>query len=62
MRRLLSVKCKNQYFSVLARQHDDPVRTIPAGVQGDLFQSKLRMGNLLTGVFVAIAILIDHGG
>ena len=49
-----------QAKSILARQHDDPVLLIPAGIESDGVQGKVRMGNLLSGVLISIAVLVDH--
>ena len=34
--------------------------TIPASVQSDVVQRKVRVGNLLTGMLIAVAIVINH--
>jgi len=47
-------------WSILARQHDDPVLLIPAGVERDRVQGKVCVGNLLPGMLTVIAILVDH--
>ena len=46
--------------SVLARQHDDPVLAIPAGVERDFAKGKVCVGDRLPGVLSAIAIFVDH--
>ena len=46
--------------SILAGQHDHPVLLIPAGVEGDRAKGRDCAGNLLTGVLMAIATLLDH--
>ena len=48
--------------SILTRQQDDPMLYIPTGVEGDPVQWKVRVGNVLTGVFIAIAIVVNHCG
>ena len=47
-------------WSILARQHDHPVLLIPAGVERDCVQGKVCVGDLLSRVFVVIAIFVDH--
>ena len=47
-------------WSILARQHDHPVLLIPAGVERDGVQRKVCIWNLLPGVFLVIAIFVDH--
>ena len=46
--------------SVLTGQHDHPVLTVPAGIESDGVQRKVSVRNLLPGVFLVIAVLIDH--
>ena len=36
--------------------------SIPAGVEGDHVQRKVCGGNLLTGVFIAVAIVVNNCG
>ena len=48
--------------SVLTWQHDDPMLTVPAGVERDLSQGEVGVGDLLAGIFQPIAIFIDHRG
>ena len=46
--------------SVLTGQHDHPVVPIPAHVERDLGQREVCVGNHLAGVFMPIAVFIDH--
>ena len=49
-----------QVRSILARQHDHPVVLIPAGIERDGVKGKVCVGNLLPGVLMVIAVLVDH--
>ena len=46
--------------SVLTGQHDHPVVPIPAHVERDLGQREVCVGNHLAGVFMPIAVFVDH--
>ena len=46
--------------SILARQHDHPVLRVPAGVQRDVVQGEVGVGDLLPCQRMVIAILVDH--
>ena len=46
--------------SVLTGQHDHPVVSIPAHVERDLGQREVCVGDNLAGVFMPIAVFIDH--
>ena len=43
-------------------QHDDPVLPVPAGVERDLSQGEVGVGDVLAGMFQPIAIFVDHRG
>ena len=46
--------------SILARQHDHPMLSVPAGIKRNGMHWKVRIWNLLTGMFTATAVLVDH--
>ena len=46
--------------SILARQHDHPLLTVPAGEQRYGVHWKVCVGNLLASVLAPTAILVDH--
>ena len=58
----VNMSIPNAYLAklILTRQHDDPVLLIPAGIESDAVQGKVRIGNLLSGVLISIAVLVFH--
>ena len=46
--------------SVLTGQHDHPVVPIPANVERDLGQREVCVGDHLAGMFMPIAVFVDH--
>ena len=48
------------FRSILARQHDHPVLSVPAGKQRDRMYWKICVRDLLPSVFFATTVLVDH--
>ena len=46
--------------SILAGQHDHPMLAIPAGVERDLWQGEICVGDFLSSVLAIITITVDH--